>query len=396
MAEKVYKEPMQDLRTVSPELVEVPTAKAVTQALELSTTPLAEVEATPQTKNCQCGREDTLPSLGDVIRAQLAKAEAEKEEARKAQEKQFQESHIEQIWTSVYDFNGPGKFADDRSFGKWWEGPGKQIFNLIYFALGGAACYVIAQTSGYLYKTSLVGICLFAALTVAATIYAICHGKPSSQSDVLSERAQKFIRRAALAAPLLAILVAGWNCLTYGVDYIWAEGYYPRYQSNMSPADYEILKKEQVELAATISPLNTEVAKRHFERAKEVGSYVLAEKMATKVIRFNRRDSRWKIRRLGVIGRLPDREQEFQTLTKKYKKRYGNDGYLWNTLADTAVYNKDWPLALEMANEHVRIHDSEAIAYEQRASILRELGMNQEAENDLASANSFSSNNDRH
>jgi hypothetical protein len=42
------------------------------------------------------------------------------------------------------------------------------------------------------------------------------------------------------------------------------------------------LKKEQVELAATISPLNTEVAKRHFERTKEVGSNVLAVKMATK------------------------------------------------------------------------------------------------------------------
>jgi hypothetical protein len=78
MAENVYKEQMQDLRTVSPELVEVPTAQATAQAIALPTTPLREVEAAPQMANCQCSREDTLPSLGDVIRAQLAKAEAEK------------------------------------------------------------------------------------------------------------------------------------------------------------------------------------------------------------------------------------------------------------------------------------------------------------------------------
>ncbi len=386
MADRVYKEQMQDFKPVSPELVEVPADQAEAQATALSTTK----------QNCLCGGEDTLPSLGDVIRAQLAKSEAEKEGARKAQEKQFQESHKEHIWTSVYDFSGPGKFADDHRFRKWWDGPGKQIFNLIYFALGGAACCVIAQTSGYLYKTSIVGLCLFAALGTAAAIYAVCHRRPSSQSDVLSERAQKIIRRTALAAPLLAILVAGWNCLTYAVDYIWIEGNYPRYSSSMSPANYEILKKEQVELAATISPLNTEAAKRLFERTKEVGSNDLAVKMADKVIRFNRRDSRWKIRRLGVLGRLPERDQEFQTLTNKYKKRYGKDGYLWNTLADTAVYNKDWPLALDMANEHVKIHDREAIAYEQRASIYRELGMDLEAEEDLVTANSFSANNDGH
>lgn len=386
MADKVYKEQMQDFKPVSPELVEVPAEQAEAQATALSTTK----------ENCLCGGEDTLPSLGDVIRAQLAKSEAEKEGARRAQEKQFQESHKEHIWTSVYDFSGPGKFADDHSFRKWWDGPGKQIFNLIYFALGGAACCVIAQTSGYLYKTSIVGLCLFAALGTAAAIYAVCHRRPSSHSDVLSERAQKIIRRTALAAPLLAILVAGWNCLTYAVDYIWAEGNYPGYYSSMSPANYEILKKEQVERAATISPLNTEAAKRLFERTKEVGSNALAVKMADKVIRFNRRDSRWKIRRLGVLGRLPERDQEFQTLSKKYKERYGNDGYLWNTLADTAVYNKDWPLALDMANEHVKIHDREAIAYEQRASIYRELGMDLEAEEDLVTANSFSANNDGH
>ena len=66
---------------------------------------------------------------------------------------------------------------------------------------------------------------------------------------------------------------------------------------------------------------------------------------------------------------------------------------MWNTLADTAVYNKDWPLALDMANEHIKRHDRETIAYEQRASIFKELGMEQEAEQDLATANSFSNQN---
>lgn len=383
MADRVYKEQMQDFKPVSPELVEVPTEQAVAQATALSTTK----------ENCLCGGNERPITLAEAIRAKAAALAAEK--AAEPLQPQ-QEKTTEHIWTSVYDFSGPGKFADDHRLRKWWDGPGKQIFNLIYFALGGAACCVIAQTSGYLYKTSIVGLCLFAALGTAATIYAICHRRPNSQSDVLSERAQKIIRRTALAAPLLAILVAGWNCLTYAVDYVWAEGNYPGYSSTMSPANYEILKKEQVERAATISPLNTEAAKRHFERTKEVGSYALAVKMADKVIRFNRRDSRWKIRRLGVLGRLPERDQEFQTLTEKYKERYGNDGYLWNTLADTAVYNKDWPLALDMANEHVKIHDREAIAYEQRASIYRELGMEKDADDDLLRANSFSASNDGH
>lgn len=372
MAEKVYKEPIQATKNVSPELVEVADA--------------AGPELLDERKElCTCGGRDNSPTLAEVIREKLAA-----DQAKALPQEHSSGMTSEKIWTSVYDFSGPGKFADDHRFQKWWDKSGRQIFNLIYFALGGVACYVISQTSGYLYKTSMVGLCLFAALGTAAAIYAICHRQPSDQPDVFSERTKKIIRCTALSAPLLAMLVAGWNCLTYGVDYLWAEGLYPGYSSHMSPASYEILKKEQIEVAARISPLNTEVAKRHFERTKSVGSYELAVKMADKVIRFNRHDSRWKIRRLGVLGRLPDRDQEFQTLTNKYKNRYGKDGYLWNTLADTAVYNKDWPLALDMANEHVKRHDREAIAYEQRASIFKELGMEQEAEEDLVTANAFS------
>jgi hypothetical protein len=372
MADKVYKEPMQATKNVSPELVEV--AEAEPQEL------LEE-----QKKLCTCGGRENSPTLAETIRKKVAAAQAEE-----LPQEHGSEISNEKIWTSVYDFNGPGKFADDHRFRKWWDRSGRQLFNLIYFALGGVACYVISQTSGYLYKTSMVGLCLFAAIVTAAAIYAICQRRPSQESDVFSERTKKIIRGTALSAPLLAMVVAGWNCLTYGVDYLWTEGLYPGYNSHMSQASYDILKKEQVEVAASISPLNTEVAKRHFERTKLVGSYELAVKMADKVIRFNRHDSRWKIRRLGVLGRLPEREQEFQTLTNKYKKRYGRDGYLWNTLADTAVYNKDWPLALDMANEHVKRHEREAIAYEQRASIFKNLGMEQEAEEDLVTANSFS------
>ncbi|CAN5232546.1 hypothetical protein BH11CYA1_BH11CYA1_35790 [soil metagenome] len=363
MAEKVYKEQAEVLKCGNPELVEAP--QELKNELSLNTG--SEVES--------------QPSLSEVIRAKVAEEQVFNEELQKSDL-----NYTEKIWTSVYDFDGPGKFADDHCFSKWWNGPGQQIFNFIYFGLGAAACCVIAQTSGYLYKTSMVGLCLFGALCTAALIYALCRRKPIDPSDVLSDRAQKIIRRTALVLPFMAITVASWNCLTYGVEYLWVEGLYPGYNKNMSSADYEVVHKREAELAATISPLNTAAAKQHFEATKAVGSYALALKMADKVIRFNRRDSRWKIRRLGVLGRLPDKANEFERLTRKYKARYGTDGYLWNTLADTAVYNKDWLQALDMANEHIKIHDNEAIAYEQRASIYQELGMNEAADEDRANA----------
>jgi len=387
MADKIHKPPMEAYKPINPELVEVPVEQATDATVGL------QEELCPNTSD-NLASTATGPTTESNFTDGLATAslgtdnKAGSPLESKVENSETSQNHTQHIWTSVYDFDGPGNFADDNRFRKWWNGSGQQIFNLAYFALGAAACGVIAYTSGYMYKASIVGICLFAALSIAATIYAICHKHPSS-SDVFSERTQKNIRRTALMAPLLAILLAGWNCLTYGVDYLWAQGIYPGYNKNMSSHEYEQIRKSQVELATTISPFNTEAAKRHFERAKSVGSYAIAVKMANKVIRFNRRDSRWKIRRLGVLGRLPDRDQEFQTLTKKYKKRYGTDGYLWNTLADTAVYNRDWPLALEMANEHVKIHDKEAIAYEQRATIFQELGMNQEAEDDRITASSY-------
>lgn len=381
MADKIYKTPMEAFKTVNPELVEVPVEQATDTLASTAPGQTSSRSTDSQTANCKTTDDLATDSL-------CTENQAGSQLESKAEDSESSKNHTEHIWTSVYEFDGPGNFADDNRFRKWWDGSGQQIFNLAYFALGAAACGVIAYTSGYMYKGSIVGICLFAALSMAATIYALCHKRPSS-SDVFSERTQKNIRRTALMAPLLAILLAGWNCLTYGVDYLWAQGIYPGYNKNMSSHEYERLLKSQVELATTISPFNTEAAKRHFERAKSVGSYAIAVKMANKVIRFNRRDSRWKIRRLGVLGRLPERDQEFQTLTKKYKKRYGTDGYLWNTLADTAVYNRDWPLALEMANEHVKIHDKEAIAYEQRAMIFQELGMSQEAEEDRITASSY-------
>jgi hypothetical protein len=392
MADKIYKTPMEALKTVNPELVEVPFEQATDSLVSTATGQTCDSRPTDsQTTDCKtsdCKTNDCETSDGLATASLCTENQAGSRLESQAKDIESSKNHTEHIWTSVYDFDGPGNFADDNRFRKWWDGSGQQIFNLAYFALGAAACGVIAYTSGYMYKASIVGICLFAALSVAATIYAICHKRPSS-SDVFSERTQKNIRRTALMAPLLAILLAGWNCLTYGVDYLWAQGIYPGYNKNMSSHEYERLLKSQVELTTTISPFNTEAAKRHFERAKSVGSYAIAVKMANKVIRFNRRDSRWKIRRLGVLGRLPERDREFQTLTKKYKKRYGTDGYLWNTLADTAVYNRDWPLALEMANEHVKIHDKEAIAYEQRATIFQELGMSQEAEEDRITASSY-------
>lgn len=368
MAEKVYKEQMEVLKCGNPELVEV-----------------AEVAHGKLTLNSDECKNESLPTLADSIRAKVAEDQANKEELQK-NELLFSEK----IWTSVYDFDGPGKFADEHLFSKWWNGPGQQVFNFIYFGLGAVACFVIAQTSGYLYKTSMVGLCFFGALCTAALIYTICRRQPNDPSDVLSERAQKLIRSTALVLPMFAIAVATWNCLTYGVEYLWVEGHYPGYSQNMNAKDYDLVRKQQVELAATISPLNTAAAKQHFEATKSVGSYALAVKMADKVIRFNRRDSRWKIRRLGVVGRLPERAKEFERLTKKYKSRYGTDGYLWNTLADTAVYNKDWLEALDMANEHIRLHDRESIAYEQRASIYQALGMNQAAEEDRDIADRYS------
>ena len=155
MADKVYKEPMQATKNVSPELVEV--AEAAPQEL------LEEKK-----ELCTYGGRDNSPTLAETIREKLTA-----EQAKELPQEHSNGITSEKIWTSVYDFNGPGKFADDHRFHKWWDKSGRQIFNLIYFALGGVACCVISQTSGYLYKTSMVGLCLFAALGTAAAVYAI-------------------------------------------------------------------------------------------------------------------------------------------------------------------------------------------------------------------------------
>jgi len=93
-----------------------------------------------------------------------------------------------------------------------------------------------------------------------------------------------------------------------------------------------------------------------------------------------------------MLCRLPGKESEFTATSEQYQQSFAENGFLWNTLANVAYYKRDWPLALEMANKHLQIHDKEFAAYQQRGMILKQLGRIPEAEADLAKANTFTGN----
>jgi hypothetical protein len=304
----------------------------------------------------------------------------------------FEEPYKPHVWGSQHFQNDNGGFAPDNSWSAYWESRGRQIFNAVYFALGLVALFVISRTSEFLVAPALVCAVFFGVLSFGALVYSIFHRYPAGSSDVFSARTQKNLRRFALCAPLVVIIFAGWNCLSFAVIGLWTYGY-----PGILPQDdifkaFDARERAHIGLVADISPLNTITTKIAFDQAFDTKHFDQALASADRMIFFNPNDDRWKIRRLGVLGRYPGRESEFQFTTEQYKKSFGNDGYLWNTLADVAVYNKDWATALEMANKHVQIHDKEALAYQQRGAILKELGQVQEAEADEATANSFTIN----
>jgi len=262
----------------------------------------------------------------------------------------------------------------------FWERRGRQIFNTFHFTLGLGAAIYVAATSDFLLVPATVLFWLGCLLTVQAFTYSIFHKAMLGRSDVFSLRTQKNLRRAGLVTPFVFIAVAASNLTGQMLDQSWHRGV----------TDVAITG-QAIEVIAATAPLNSALINHLYDHAKSESLHPQALMLADRMIMFHPFDDRWKIRRLFSLAFIPGKEQEFDRLSLEYKKSMADDGFLWNTLADIAVQKQDWPLALEMANEHVRIHDKESLSYEQRAAIEKELGMTQEAEDDLAAANSVGS-----
>jgi len=262
----------------------------------------------------------------------------------------------------------------------FWERRGRQIFNAVYFTSGLVAVWFVAASSDFLMFPATV-LCWFVCLlALQSFIYATFSKAMLGPSNVFSLRTQKNLRRAALITPFVFMVVAASNMA----------GLYMH--ANMhNAARGGQLPAGAMENMLIFSPLNSTLISHLYDDAIDHSLHPQALMLAERMSVFHPLDTHWKIRRLASLAFIPGREAEFDRLTKEYTKTMADDGFLWNTLADIAVARQDWPVALELANEHVRIHDNERLSYEQRAAIEKELGMIEEAESDLDRANSIGS-----
>jgi len=289
---------------------------------------------------------------------------------------------------SLHYADHPYRFPDDT----FWERRGRQLFNAIYFSIAIVALYFVAATSDFLMFPAVALLLLLAILALQSAIYAVFHKTMLGSSTALSLKTQKNLRRTALVTPAVILLVAASN----GAGQMMDSSLHLTEQKDLFTYGMDSLEIRQsaarsIESIAAIAPLNSALTSHLYEDAKASSLHPQALMLADRMTFFRPFDGRWKIRRLSALAFLPGREQEFESLSREYQKTFATDGFLWNTLADIAVAKKDWPLALQMANAHVKIHDKESLSYEQRAAIEKELGMAQEAEDDLAAANSVSS-----
>jgi hypothetical protein len=283
-------------------------------------------------------------------------------------------------WDSGYEFY---TFSTDSGWQTWWNRRGRQLFNTVYFAAGIWSLYIVAHTSEFLRGPARFGILIFSILMVAAFVHAVFN-RARSSSYSFSEATQKRIRRVGLAIPLMAMVLAGWNCLAYGVeqfsgDFIDKDGF-------MTSRDYITWRGDTIGAQLALSPWNTALQKRLFRESFTLGLHEHSLKIANRMTFFNPRSISWKVKRLAVLGRMPEREAEYNRKAAQYKVRYANYGTLWNTLADVAMIKQNWNEALELSNQHIKLHENEPRALEQRASIYSELGRTEEANADLAAA----------
>ncbi|MBS1995664.1 MAG: hypothetical protein JSS86_05105 [Cyanobacteria bacterium SZAS LIN-2] len=268
----------------------------------------------------------------------------------------------------------PINFPDDT----FWERRGRQIFNFFYLGLAIVSLLLIACTSEFLLWPALVVLVLMAILMIQAGLYAVYHKKMLGSSNVLAPRTQRNLRRAALYVPFMAFIVAASNLAGFALEARWHA------QHHMYGAlDGRALPSGalwHIETSSMIAPLNTILAARLYEEAKEGKFYAQQLAMADRMVFFKPFDERWKIRRLAALAYIPEKQDEFNKLSAEYKEKFADDGFLWNTLADIAQDRQDFPLALDMAREHARIHVTESLAYEQLSEIERHLGMNEDAD----------------
>lgn len=283
-------------------------------------------------------------------------------------------------WDSGYEFY---TFGTDSAWQAWWNRRGRQIFNVLYFGAGICALYTVAHTSEFLDVPARMTALLFFVLMMVAFAYSFSP-RAGDSSFSLSTEAQKKLRRIGLITPLLAMLLAGWNCLAYGVEQFSSE--FMAKDGPMTSRDYIKWRDETIGAQLVLSPLNTAMQKRLFREAFTLGLHNHSLKIANRIVFFNPRSVSWKVKRLAVLGRMPEREEEYNKKASQYKLRYARYGTLWNTLADVAMIKQNWPEALENSNQHIKLHDNEPRALEQRAAIYRELGRFDDANADFAAA----------
>ena len=297
------------------------------------------------------------------------------------------------VFAADYFSSSAAHVAPDKSWGYFWEIRGRQMFNAVYLTIALCAVMLAGATSPFLQLPAVICAAVLILFIALALVYVWKYDHSSGSTELFSERTQKYLRRVGLIAPLLPILFAASNFMGRIADWQWHHGYYPGMADVMPNDRYLAAAKEFIHRADALSPFNTSLTKELFDDATGSGLNQQALALADKIVFFEPTDDRWKIRRYAVLGRMPERASEFEGLAASYEKRFGYDGFYWSKLADLAVYNKNYPLALEMANKHVKIHDNEASAYMERSAILRQLGQTDEADADLAKARSFGSNN---
>jgi tetratricopeptide (TPR) repeat protein len=291
------------------------------------------------------------------------------------------------VWISDYSNSALPDIEAGNQWSRFWESRGRQIFNFAYFSAGVLAFFFIACTCDLVYWPAMAGVGIFAILGSGALVYSIFHRHPVGESDALSLRTKKNLRRFALIAPLVAMLFAAWNLLGQVYLLHWYQvSCSGSYLARVNQEQFKADRRQAYEIASNLSPFNTMLIDTSYRGASWNEDFDQAVSFLDRKIFLHPFDDHLKITRMGMLGQAPGRENEFASLAEQYKKSFAKDGFLWNTLADVAVKKKDWPVALEMANQHVQIHDKEAMAYKQRGEILQQLGQTQEAEVDLAKA----------